>query len=288
MADTKISGLPSSTTPLAGTEVVPIVQSSTTKQVSIANLTAGRPVTTDSVTTASGYTFRAADNTAYELLRYVGGTNNPGIFAKVNESTRTTTIVAAGSSVAGQVFNLGTEAVEDILSIAYSGASAGVTFKYNNLVQGTAAKGINFTANTPASGMTSQLLNWYEEGTFTPTVVGSSTAGTATYSVQEGVYTRIGRCVYYSIALSWSAGNGTGSLYIGGLPFTSRSQTNYMMGSAQPGSLLAITANNIVAPQVIVNDTQIRIIEVPVGGGSVGVLAYDGEAALNLTGFYFV
>jgi hypothetical protein len=42
MADTKISALPASTAPLAGTEVLPIVQSSTTKQVSVANLTAGR------------------------------------------------------------------------------------------------------------------------------------------------------------------------------------------------------------------------------------------------------
>jgi len=42
MADTKISALPASTTPLAGTEVLPIVQSSTTKQVSVANLTSGR------------------------------------------------------------------------------------------------------------------------------------------------------------------------------------------------------------------------------------------------------
>jgi len=44
MADSKISALPASTTPLAGTEVLPIVQSSTTKQVSVANLTAGRTV----------------------------------------------------------------------------------------------------------------------------------------------------------------------------------------------------------------------------------------------------
>jgi hypothetical protein len=42
MADTKISALPASTTPLAGTEVLPIVQSGTTVKVSVANLTAGR------------------------------------------------------------------------------------------------------------------------------------------------------------------------------------------------------------------------------------------------------
>jgi hypothetical protein len=53
MADTKISALTASTTPLAGTEVLPIVQSSTTKQVSVANLTAGRAVSALSATLSS-------------------------------------------------------------------------------------------------------------------------------------------------------------------------------------------------------------------------------------------
>jgi hypothetical protein len=39
MADAKISALPASTVPLAGTEVLPIVQSNTTKQVTVDNLT---------------------------------------------------------------------------------------------------------------------------------------------------------------------------------------------------------------------------------------------------------
>lgn len=63
MADLKISALTASTTPLAGTEVLPIVQSSTTKQVSVANLTAGRAVsaaslalTTSPLPTTSGGT----------------------------------------------------------------------------------------------------------------------------------------------------------------------------------------------------------------------------------------
>ena len=53
MADVKISALPASTTPLAGTEVLPIVQSSTTKQVSVANLTAGRAVSALSLTSTT-------------------------------------------------------------------------------------------------------------------------------------------------------------------------------------------------------------------------------------------
>lgn len=44
MADVKISALPASTTPLTGAEVLPIVQSGTTKQVSVTNLTSGKIV----------------------------------------------------------------------------------------------------------------------------------------------------------------------------------------------------------------------------------------------------
>lgn len=50
MPDSKISGLTSATTPLAGTEVLPIVQSGVTKQVSVNNLTAGKAVSMSSLT----------------------------------------------------------------------------------------------------------------------------------------------------------------------------------------------------------------------------------------------
>ena len=53
MADVKISALPASATPLAGTEVLPIVQGTTTKQVAVSDLTAGRTVS------ALGITFPA-------------------------------------------------------------------------------------------------------------------------------------------------------------------------------------------------------------------------------------
>jgi hypothetical protein len=185
MADTKISALPASTTPLAGTEVLPIVQGSTTKQVTVANLTAGRAVSMLSATTTSGFQFRAANATNYELLRYVGGTNNPGIFVNVNESSNTANLWLSGSNTAGQVLGIGAAGVTDVLKIGDSN----VTLTYGNLVQGTAAKGFNFTANTAASGKTSQLLNWYEEGTWTPTWNGG------TVTVNYATYTRVGRLV---------------------------------------------------------------------------------------------
>ena len=56
MANSKISALTSATTPLAGTEVLPVVQSSATTQVTVANLTAGRAVSVLSLTSTNNST----------------------------------------------------------------------------------------------------------------------------------------------------------------------------------------------------------------------------------------
>jgi hypothetical protein len=53
MADKKISALTAATTPLAGTEVLPIVQSGSTVKVAVSNLTAGRDISTTGMTVSS-------------------------------------------------------------------------------------------------------------------------------------------------------------------------------------------------------------------------------------------
>jgi hypothetical protein len=65
-----------------------------------------------------------------------------------------------------------------------------------NVVQGTAAKGFDFSANTPLAGKTSTILNWYEEGTWTPNQGAGLTLVGAFSST--GTYTRIGRQVSIS------------------------------------------------------------------------------------------
>jgi len=54
MSNSKISALTSATTPLAGTEVLPIVQSGATTKVTVANLTAGRAVSMADATLSTG------------------------------------------------------------------------------------------------------------------------------------------------------------------------------------------------------------------------------------------
>jgi hypothetical protein len=92
------------------------------------------------------------------------------------------------------------------------------TLGTGNLIQGTAGKGIDFTANTPAAGMTSELLNWYEEGTFTPTF-GNLTVGNGTV---WGSYVRNGAIVQVTLGFTWGSTSSIAGTIgnISGLPFS--------------------------------------------------------------------
>lgn len=92
------------------------------------------------------------------------------------------------------------------------------TIVNGNLVIGTAGKGIDFSANTHAAGMTSELLTWYEEGTWTPTVTAQT--GSLTSYTSSGNYTRVGRQVTLVGTINiTNAGTGTNGMIVAGLPF---------------------------------------------------------------------
>jgi hypothetical protein len=145
--------------------------------------------------------------------------------------------------------------------------------------------GITFPVTQVASS-DANTLDDYEEGTFTPTIVGTSTAGTATYSVQTGLYTKVGRVVTIQIYIAWSGGTGTGNLSMYGLPFTAGG-TNYGVLSAYPLNI-ALTAGYYLGASVNLNATTIGISQLPTGGGADAAVPYDAAGSLLLTGTYFV
>ena len=69
-------------------------------------------------------------------------------------------------------------------------------------------------------------LDDYEEGTWTPTITGSTTAGAFTYAVQQGKYTKVGNSValHCAIAVSATSTSPVGDMTITGLPFAVSSQ----------------------------------------------------------------
>jgi len=81
--------------------------------------------------------------------------------------------------------------------------------------------GVVFNVAGGTGTSTSGTLDDYEEGTWTPVLSKSTTAPSVTYNTQNGTYTKVGRMIYVSGLLSWTAiSGGTGDFRITGLPFT--------------------------------------------------------------------
>ena len=66
-------------------------------------------------------------------------------------------------------------------------------------------------------------------GTFLPTVSGTTSAGTATYTQQNGNYVKLGNLIFYWFVVVWNSGTGTGSLLLSNLPFAVDATVNFGM-----------------------------------------------------------
>jgi hypothetical protein len=147
------------------------------------------------------------------------------------------------------------------------------------------SSGINFPATQVASS-DANTLDDYEEGTFTPTIIGTSTAGTGTYSVQSGTYTKVGRLVSCQIFLDWTAHTGTGDMRISGLPFQVSSASNYFAAAAIGYfSNVSLSAGNIATGYAINATSVITLGQYPTGGGAGAGIAMDtsGEILISVT-----
>lgn len=70
-----------------------------------------------------------------------------------------------------------------------------------------------------------------EIGTFAPIITGSTSAGTGTYSTNNGRFTRNQNIVTFTLQLSWSAHDGTGFLQIDNMPYTANSAIFQVMSA---------------------------------------------------------
>lgn len=80
----------------------------------------------------------------------------------------------------------------------------------------------NIRADGIRFGNGTDLLDYYEEGTWTPTLKGESGGEAISYSKQDGWYTRIGNRVQVGgeLQLSNKGSSFSGRLFIGGIPFS--------------------------------------------------------------------
>lgn len=143
MADQKISQLSSASTPLAGTEVLPIVQSNTTKKVAVSDLTAGRAVSATQLTVTT-----------------------------------------------------------------------------ENVIIGTAGKGVDFSANG------GDVLTQYDQGSWTVKLFDEAGGGNQSSTTVTGYYTRVGNlvhCAFWGLNNISTSGMTAGNVLHIELPFTASS-----------------------------------------------------------------
>jgi hypothetical protein len=167
---------------------------------------------------------------------------------------------------------------------AASSIAGNLTLTGGNVVL-SSGNGIDFSATTSGTGtMTSELLSDYEEGTFTPVVQGSATAGTYQLTVAQGIYVKIGRqvtvLVNCALAGSGVTGGGSGHVQITGLPFAAAASPavvgpfvlyHFGIAGSKDYSVMAIAANVAVlsaaAGSLGVDGTQALIDIATVGNG---------------------
>lgn len=154
----------------------------------------------------------------------------------------------------------------------------------NGIVQ-TNLTGLVYANGTSAHA--SSLV--YTTNIFTPTIIGSTTAGTTTYTAQYGQFTQIGNRVFFDVFVSFTETTGTGDIQVSDFPFTINDSTSESFtiavtsGIAWPnnqGTYLAGRCVNSTTSAVIVCHHETNApanVQMPSG---------TGTYTINLSGSY--
>jgi hypothetical protein len=156
------------------------------------------------------------------------------------------------------------------------GNSGNVSISNGNLILGTSGNGIDFSATANGSGtMTSELLDDYEEGTWTPAFATSAVNfATMTMDVVSATYTKVGRlvtCTAFIRTDNVDTTSATGAVNIINLPFTSASASHsaLLVGDA------TAWVNAPIAGYIVAAVTTCRLVKAGTNGNTTSLLPAD-------------
>ena len=232
-----------------------------------------------------------ADGSALKTItrgNFLSGVGGARTVSPTNVDNAVITFVDSGDTFAAEA------------NLTFDGTN--LTVATGNVIIGTAGKGIDFSAQTAtsASGATttpSEVLDHYEEGTWTPVFKeANSPFDAASMRVQHGKYVRIGRIVYIT---GWAKTNGLSNMStsdgvtLTGLPFTVSSSgtgASWYGGGLNvvQGEGLGITANQHVTGYIEPGTTLVTLKR---WGDTAGTTAFTGsnlsaDGGIMFNGFY--
>jgi len=266
MADVKISGLPASTTPLAGTEVLPIVQGGQTRQVSVANLTTGRAVSATDLTLTGVATVPAGTVGAPSIT--TTGDTNTGIFFPAAD----TIAFSKGGAEAMRIFNTGG------VSIGNTTDPGATNLSVTGLIKTATWNGATIGTGYGGTGLTSFTTNGVMYGAST------STLATSTKLTWENSSGYLGIGIYPGAPLHiYSTGNPP--IFVDQYS-TDGNGANYI-GRKARGTLASPLA--VAADDFIVSMSARGYGTTVMGGANVGLMGYRAAEAFTDTaqGTYF-
>jgi hypothetical protein len=251
MANVKISQLPSATTPLGGTEVLPIVQGGETKKVSVTNLR-GTVVTAVSGTApvvSSGGTTPAISMPAAtsSVNGYLTSTdwntfNNKQAAGAVTSVTGTAPVVSSGG------------ATPAISMAAASGSANGYLTStdwttFNNKQPAGSYLTNGGALGTPSSGTATNLTGLpLSTGVTGLLPVGNGGTGTATPSLVAGTNVSI-TGTWPNQTINSTGGGGGGMVYPGaGIPLSTGSAWDTSYSTTGTGNVVLSTSPTLVTP----------------------------------------
>jgi hypothetical protein len=138
------------------------------------------------------------------------------------------------------------------------------------------------TANTA-----SNVLDDYEEGTFTPTIGPLDGLSSVSYTTQSGVYTKVGRIVHFRFFLRCSGTANSNDINIYGLPFTSStSEIGGAVFAYLHSSIINSTSTNPPVLQIPTNNTLIKFQKTNGSDFTGNDLSSTGDIQFYITGTY--
>ena len=210
-------------------------------------------------------------------------------------------VSAINNATANELVTIGATTTELCAESGLTFASGNLTVTDGNLIFGTNNNGIDFSNNTcdgTASCISSELLDDYEEGTWTP-VLGdnnlSSGGECSAYAAASGDYVKIGRHVFFTFRMIMSSlGNLTTCQHarILGLPFTERGSAGVdgaqIIINPQANGGLNITAGHSVSGSVTAANARmnLQVWDATTGNTSMLISEISADGALSGSGSY--
>jgi hypothetical protein len=207
-----------------------------------------------------------------EILAYAGATLNYGILIDGTSETRN---LVSGNKVQNTF-------VYDCNITAGSGhrVSDNLWRSTNGFYNSVAVSYINNVGVITSTAYPSPI------GTFTPTIIGTSSAGVGTYTTQIGYYKIIDSLCYFNLRVVWTGHTGTGDMKIAGLPVACKNVVGYAPS-------MTVNPENLTFPAgatSVIGLVNTATTNVELRGAGTGLaptpVAMDTTGNLNVAGFY--